>query len=89
MTLPLLGLWQGDKYLGLLALVGADRSDCFRHLIDRVVTRINGWRQKTLSLGGKETLIKFIAQAVPVYAMMVFRIPKTICKGITSAILQY
>jgi hypothetical protein len=25
-----------DKYLGLSALVGIDRSDCFRHLIDRV-----------------------------------------------------
>lgn len=25
-----------DKYLGLPALVGIDRSDCFRHLIDRV-----------------------------------------------------
>ena len=27
-----------DKYLGLPALVGANRSDCFCHLIDRVVT---------------------------------------------------
>jgi hypothetical protein len=27
-----------DKYLGLPALVGADHSDCFRHLIGRVVT---------------------------------------------------
>jgi len=53
-----------DKYLGLPALVGTDRSDCFRHLIDRVVNRISGWREKTLSLGGKETLIKSIAQAV-------------------------
>jgi len=61
-----------NKYLGLPALVGADRSDCFHHLIDRVVTQINGWREKTLSLGGKETLIKSVAQAVPVYAMMVF-----------------
>ena len=25
-----------DKYLGLSALVGAYRSDCFQHLIDRV-----------------------------------------------------
>jgi len=78
-----------DKYLGLPALVGTDQSDCFRHLIDRVVNRISGWREKTLSLGGKETLIKSITQAVPVYAMMVFRIPKNICKGITSAISQY
>jgi hypothetical protein len=28
-----------DKYLGLLALIGVDRSDCFRHLIDRVRAR--------------------------------------------------
>ena len=38
-----------DKYLGLPALVGAERSDCFRHLIDRVTTRINGWKEKMLS----------------------------------------
>jgi hypothetical protein len=25
-----------DKYLGLPALVGADRSDCFRHFIERI-----------------------------------------------------
>ena len=31
-----------DKYLGLPALVGVDRSDCFRHLIDMVNSRING-----------------------------------------------
>ena len=75
-----------DKYLGLPAMVGADRSDCFRHLIDRVNSRINGWKEKLLSLGGKEILIKSIAQDAPVYEMMVFKIPKNICKGITNAI---
>lgn len=80
---------QSDKYLGLPALVGTDRSDCFRHLIDRVVSRIDGWKEKILSMGGKEILIKSIAQAVPVYAMMVFKIPNKICKGITDAISQY
>jgi len=78
-----------DKYLWLLALVGADRSDCFRHLIDMVAMRINGWKEKILSMGGKEILIKSIAQAVSVFAMMVFKIPKNICKGITSAISQF
>jgi len=78
-----------DKYLGLPALVGADRSYCFRHLIDRVISRINGWKEKLLSMGGKEILIKSIAQAVPVYAMMIFKILKFFCKGITTAISQY
>ena len=55
-----------DKYLGLPTLVGADRSDCFRHLIDRVISRINGWKEKLLSMGGKEILIKSIAQAGPI-----------------------
>ena len=62
-----------DKYLGLPAMVGVDRSDCFRHLVDRVNSRINGWKEKLLSMGGKEILIKSIAQAIPVYAMMVFK----------------
>jgi len=39
-----------DKYLGLPVMVGADRSDCFRRLIDRVNSRINGWKEKLLSL---------------------------------------
>lgn len=78
-----------DKYLGLPSLVGADRSDCFRHLIDRIVQRVSGWKEKLLSMGGKEVLIKSIAQAVPTYAMMVFKIPKKICKGMTDAISHY
>jgi hypothetical protein len=31
-----------DKYLGLPALVGADRSDCFEHFIEQIIQRING-----------------------------------------------
>ena len=77
-----------DKYLGLPALVGADRSDCFRHLVDKVVSLIHGWTEKTLNMGGRR-LIKSIAQAIPVYAMMVLRIPNKVCKGITSVISQY
>ena len=78
-----------DKYLGLPALVSAERSDCFQHLVDRVRQRVNGWKEKLLSMGGKEVLIKSIAQAIPVYAMMVFKIPQNICKGISDTISQY
>ena len=78
-----------DKYLGLPALVGADRSDCFQYLVDRVRWKTKGWKEKLLSMGGKEVLIKSVAQAVPVFAMMVFKIPKNICKGITDAISQF
>jgi hypothetical protein len=75
-----------DKYLGLPAMLGADRTDCFLYLIEKV--RINGWKEKSLSMGGKEVLLKVIAQAMPVFAMTGFKIPKNVCKGITDAILQ-
>lgn len=78
-----------DNYLGLSALVGVDRSDCCRHLIDRVIERTKGWKEKMLGMGGKEVLIKLIAQVALVFEMMVFQIPKNICKGITYVISQY
>lgn len=65
-----------DKYLGILALIGADRSDYFQHLIHRVRAKTKGWKEKLLSMDGKEILIKSIAQAVLVFARMVFKIPK-------------
>jgi hypothetical protein len=43
---------------------------------------------EVIESGGEEILIKSIAQTVPMYAMMVFKIPRNICKGITSAISQ-
>lgn len=78
-----------DKYLGLPAMIGVDKSDCFRHLIDRVNNRINGWKEKMLSTGGKEVLIKSIAQAIPVFAMSFFRIPKKMCDCISEAIARF
>jgi hypothetical protein len=41
-----------------------------------------------LSMGGKETLINTVAQAIPFFAMTVFNIQKN-CKEITDAILQF
>ena len=43
----------------------------------------DGWRK------GKEILIKSVAQAIPVFAMSVFNIPKGICKEITDLIAQF
>jgi hypothetical protein len=35
-----------DKYLGLPALVGIDRSDCFMHLVEIIIQLIKGRKQK-------------------------------------------
>jgi hypothetical protein len=78
-----------EKYLGLPSHVGVDRSDCFQHLVDRVCKIISGWNLKNLSMGGKEILLKAVAQAIPSYAMSVFKLPKGICKAIAAAIARF
>ena len=78
-----------DKYLGLPSNVGMDKSDCFQFLIDRIVMKISGWKEKLLSAGGKEILLKSVVQAIPTYAMSVFKIPKKICKGIIDAMSHF
>ena len=78
-----------DKYLGLPALVGADRSDCFKHFCEKIKKLLKGWMEKQLSTGGKEILLKAVAQSIPVFAMSVFCLPKSVCKDITDVIAQY
>ena len=78
-----------NKYLGLPPLVGVDRSDCFQHIVDRVCKLLMGWKEKHLSFGGKEVLLKAVIQAIPAYAMYVFKLPKQIIKGIITAMSQF
>jgi hypothetical protein len=48
-----------------------------------------GWKEKLLSIGGKEMLIKAGAQCILVYAMLVFKIPIGVCKRIADVIAQF
>jgi hypothetical protein len=53
-------------------------SDSFLYLLERIIKRIEGWKEKFLSMGGKEILLKAIIQSIPVYVMAVFNIPKAL-----------
>ena len=66
-----------DKYLGVPAMVGEDRSDSFVHLLERVLKWLKVWREKFLScLGGKEILLKVVIQSLPDFPMAVFKMTK-------------
>ncbi|CAM8995607.1 unnamed protein product [Rhodiola kirilowii] len=54
-----------SKYLGLPLVMGQRKSDIFRFILDKVWSRVNGWKQKLLSIVGKEILIKSVLMATP------------------------
>lgn len=66
-----------------------EKSDLFRFLIERTWQRVLGWKEKLLSFAGKEILIKSVLMALPIYPMMCFKIPSSVCKRITSIIYKF
>ncbi|KAI9160304.1 hypothetical protein LWI28_006978 [Acer negundo] len=78
-----------DCYLGLLTLVGRNRTKTFQDIKDKVWRRVRSWKRKLFSLGGKEVLIKAVAQAIPNYIMSIFQIPFGLCKELNSIIFKF
>ena len=67
------------KYLGLPSLIGRSKKQVFAILKERVGQKLAGWKSKLLSMGGKEILIKVMAQAIPTYTMSCFFLPQGLC----------
>jgi hypothetical protein len=53
-----------ERYLSLPTDVGRTTNGAFKYLKDRVWNKVQGWIEQTLSAGGKEVLIKVVAQAI-------------------------
>ena len=58
----------------------------FQNLTDRVRKRCNAWDERCLSAGGKDVLIKAVAQAIPVYIMSVFKLLASIHESLEVSI---
>ncbi|KAL9462696.1 hypothetical protein AB3S75_000657 [Citrus x aurantiifolia] len=54
-----------------------------------VLSKISNWQHKFFSTGGKEFLIKALAQAIPAYAMSVFKLPIGLCEDIQRAVVRF
>jgi hypothetical protein len=68
-----------EKYLGMPSDVGHSRGGAFKYIKDRIWSKIQGWLEKLLSAMGKDVLIKSVAQALPIFSMACFLLPRGLC----------
>ena len=80
---------QYEKYLGLLALVGRGKKRSFIYLKERMWKKIQGWKEKLLSIVGREVLIKAVIQAILSYTMSCFKLPKCLIKELEVLIQKF
>jgi hypothetical protein len=60
-------------------MIGKSKKVAFQGIIDKVNSKIEGWKAKSLSQAGILVLIKSVAAAIPSYAMSTFMLPESIC----------
>ena len=78
-----------EKYLGLPPLAEKGKRKVFNRIKDQVGRKIAGWKDRLLSIAGREILIKAVAQATPTYTMSCFKLPNSLCKDLNSMMSNF
>ncbi|KAK0584046.1 hypothetical protein LWI29_006910 [Acer saccharum] len=80
---------QQDQYLGLPTLVGRNKRIVFNDIMERVWKKLRSWKDNYFSVGGKEILIRAVAQAIPNYVMSIFQLLVGLCKDLGSMFSKF
>ncbi|KAL5571076.1 hypothetical protein UlMin_020673 [Ulmus minor] len=61
----------------------------FGYIWDRVSRKLQGWKERTFSPGGKEVLLKSMVQSIPTYIMSCFILPDSLDKDIEATCAHF
>lgn len=77
------------QYLGLPAFWGRSKREALGFIRDRIMRKTQGWGNKNLNHASKEVLIKAVLQPIPMYTLMCFKFPLSICKCLNSVLCYF
>ena len=75
-----------SKYLGQNFKLRGNKVADFQFLVDKLQSKLQGWKASLLSQAKRTTLIASVLQTLPLYTFSYFKVPKTICKKMDSIV---
>ncbi|GJX99131.1 RNA-directed DNA polymerase, eukaryota [Tanacetum coccineum] len=71
-------------YLGVTVGDKMTRRSAWLNTVQKIKARLSKWKSKTLSVGGRVTLLKSVLGAVPLYTMSLYKAPKGVLHEMES-----
>ncbi|GJS77223.1 RNA-directed DNA polymerase, eukaryota [Tanacetum coccineum] len=65
-------------YLGTRVGGSMTRVQAWQEIVEKVKSRLSKWKSKTLSIGGRLTLLKSGLGSIPVFHMSIFKVPSKV-----------
>jgi len=78
-----------EQYLGLPSLVGRHKKKSFSNIKEKIWKKLKGWKEKLFSQAAREILIKVVIEAISIYTMSCFKLPKGLTKEIETLIRKF
>ncbi|GJU81731.1 hypothetical protein Tco_1284096 [Tanacetum coccineum] len=63
------------NYLGVKVRAPSSKSCSWEEVLTKISARLSKWKLKTLSIGGRLTLIKSVLTSLPLYHMSIYKVP--------------
>ncbi|GKA18700.1 RNA-directed DNA polymerase, eukaryota [Tanacetum coccineum] len=76
-------------YLGTKVGGNMSRVQAWTEIIDKVKSRLSNWKLKSLSIGGRLTLLKSVLGSIPIFHMSIFKVPLTVLRSLESIRCQF
>ncbi|GJX62020.1 RNA-directed DNA polymerase, eukaryota [Tanacetum coccineum] len=79
-----IGEWSDAKYLGMSVGDQMSRNSAWANTIQKLHSWLSRWKVKTLSVGGRLTLLKSVLGASPLYNLSIYKAPKGVLHDMES-----
>lgn len=76
--------WDLGKYLRVPIAWGRNKKAIFQHILDKINTRLLGWKNKLLNAASCPTLVKSMITTILLYSTQTCWLPASICEEINK-----